>query len=131
MVAITLPLSFDIINTPAKFITAASIMAFLGLMARVDMQVAMAVGASVQPFTRITPEMSITERLMAGLVNSMWIKSDRRNIHHSSNAVIFILPMAVSKGIFNEPLKVVNSFAICSFSAIMSERMAFTLSEND
>ena len=47
-----------IIKIPAKFKTAAIIIAVLGLKERVETHVAIAFGASVQPFTRITPRVS-------------------------------------------------------------------------
>ena len=38
-----------------------------GLIERVEMQVAIALGASVQPLTRITPNVSATVTISAGL----------------------------------------------------------------
>jgi hypothetical protein len=44
------------------------IMAFLGSIARVEMHVAIALGASVQPLTRTTPMVRITVINKAGLL---------------------------------------------------------------
>src|SRR5699024_12477400 len=49
-----------IINTPKKLNTALIIIAFRGLKHRVVTQVAIAFGASVQPFTKITPNVNNT-----------------------------------------------------------------------
>ena len=56
-----------ITSTPRKLNTAAIIMAFLGVMERVETQVAIAFGASVQPFTNTTPKVRITVISKAGL----------------------------------------------------------------
>lgn len=62
----TFPLKRDIIKTPKKFITAARIIAFFGVKVLDDMQVAIAVGASVHPLTIITPEMSRNNKYVSG-----------------------------------------------------------------
>jgi hypothetical protein len=49
-----------IINTPKKLKTAAIKIASLGERQRVTTQVAIALGASVQPLTKITPKVSTT-----------------------------------------------------------------------
>ena len=67
MVMATLLLIRVITKTPRKLQTAAIRMAFLGLIARVEMQVAIAFGASVQPLTRITPIVKMTVTNRAGL----------------------------------------------------------------
>ena len=54
-------------NTPRKLNTAAIMIAARGLIERVEMQVAIALGASVQPLTRITPNVSATVTISAGL----------------------------------------------------------------
>jgi len=66
MVIATLLLISVITNTPRKLKTAAIKMAFLGLIARVEIHVAIAFGASVQPLTRITPIVKITVTNNAG-----------------------------------------------------------------
>lgn len=69
-VSATLPLNNDITQTPAKFITDASIIAFFGESDFVDIHAAIAVGASVQPFTVTTPERRIIENNVIGsLIN--------------------------------------------------------------
>jgi len=57
-----------ITNTPRKLKMAAIITALLGLMDRVETQVAIALGASVQPFTRITPKTNKTVINKGGFV---------------------------------------------------------------
>ena len=54
MVIATVELIIVITRTPIKLQTAAMIMAASTSIERVDTQVAMALGASVQPFTKIT-----------------------------------------------------------------------------
>ena len=49
---------FVIIRTPRKLNTALIMIAGLGLMQRVVIHVAIAFGASVHPFTKITPSVS-------------------------------------------------------------------------
>ena len=61
-------------RTPNKLHIAAIIKAFLGLIALVEMQVAMAFGASVQPFTNITPSVSTDVIRSAGEENICWQK---------------------------------------------------------
>ena len=56
-----------IIRTPRKLKTALVIMADLTPMLRVPMHVAMALGASVHPFTKITPSVRATVTIMTGL----------------------------------------------------------------
>ena len=46
------------------------IMACFGLIARVEMQVAIALGASVQPFTKMTPMVKMTVTNKAGLART-------------------------------------------------------------
>ena len=58
-VSTTFPLSNDITETPEKFSNAAKTTAFFGVIDRVEMHVAIAVGASVQPLTVITPDSNI------------------------------------------------------------------------
>src|SRR5699024_9610215 len=55
-----------IINTPKKLNTALIIIAFRGLKHRVVTQVAIAFGASVQPFTKITPNVNNT------VISNIW-----------------------------------------------------------
>ncbi len=56
---------------------AAITIAFLGSIDRVDTQVAMAFGASVHPFTKITPRVKTTMMSSAGLPAMLLIKSDK------------------------------------------------------
>jgi hypothetical protein len=65
-----------IINTPKKLSLAAIITADLAEIALVETQVAIAFGASVQPFTRITPIVSIAVIRRAGLAINWLIKSN-------------------------------------------------------
>jgi uncharacterized membrane protein len=60
MVCATVAFTKVITSTPKKLKIVAIIIAFFGLIALVETQVAMALGASVQPFTKITPRVSIT-----------------------------------------------------------------------
>ena len=76
MVEATLELIMVMRKTPRKLKTAAINMACLAEMARVETQVAMALGASVQPFTRITPSVSTVVTANAGLDESPVKKSD-------------------------------------------------------
>lgn len=73
MVCATVALIFVITSTPKKLHTAAIRIADRGLMARVDTQVAIALGASVQPFTRMTPKVKAKVMSSAGLETS-WLK---------------------------------------------------------
>jgi hypothetical protein len=59
-----------ITNTPKKLNMVAIITAARGVMERVDMHVAMAFGASVQPLTIITPIVSREVTSNVGIVNS-------------------------------------------------------------
>ena len=64
-------------STPRKLNTAAIKMACRGFMARVETAVAMALGASVAPFTMITPILSrVTTRRMG-----FCISSERKKVH--------------------------------------------------
>ena len=67
MVDATELLIFVITNTPRKLNTALMIMAARTFMQRVVTQVAMALGASVQPLTKITPSVSATVMRRTGL----------------------------------------------------------------
>jgi hypothetical protein len=58
IVSATVALIIVITNTPKKLRTAAIIIALPGLMDRVETQVAIAFGASVQPLTKITPKVN-------------------------------------------------------------------------
>ena len=60
IVAATRALSSVMTSTPRKFSAAAMRMAACGRIARVETHVAIALGASVQPLTRITPVVSST-----------------------------------------------------------------------
>ena len=75
MVMATLLLISVITKTPRKLKTAAMMIAFLGLIARVEIQVAMAFGASVQPLTRMTPIVRITVTNNAGFSRISCINS--------------------------------------------------------
>ena len=69
MVITTLVLMRVMTKTPRKLQMAAIMMASRGFMARVPIAVAMAFGASVQPFTKITPMVSMVVMMRAGLEN--------------------------------------------------------------
>jgi len=83
MVSATDLLIMVIIRTPRKLKTAAIIMAALGVMALVETQVAIAFGASVHPFTRITPRIRTEVNSKAGF------DSCRRN---SAKEIVMIVP---------------------------------------
>ena len=61
-----------ITSTPRKLNTALIMIAVLTFRHRVAMQVAMAFGASVQPFTNITPSVSATVTRRTGFENTCW-----------------------------------------------------------
>jgi len=86
MVSATDLLTMVIIRTPRKLNTAAIIMALLGAMDLVETQVAIALGASVQPFTRITP------RIRAEVMNKAGFDNCCRN--SAKEIVIFVPPKA-------------------------------------
>ena len=67
MVEATELLKWVITSTPRKLNTALSIMAGRGFMHRVVMRVAMALGASVQPLTKMTPNVRSTVISSTGL----------------------------------------------------------------
>src|SRR5690606_16606507 len=67
MVSATALFTIVIIRTPKKLNTDAIIIAFLGEIALVDTQVAIALGASVHPLTKITPSINTTVINNAGL----------------------------------------------------------------
>ncbi|MPM58044.1 hypothetical protein SDC9_104873 [bioreactor metagenome] len=58
------------VSTPAKFMTAAIKIAGRTPILRVETQVAIALGASVHPLTRITPSVSSTVTASGGLLSS-------------------------------------------------------------
>jgi hypothetical protein len=60
-------------NTPKKLNTADIIIASCGCRALVDTHVAIALGASVHPFTKITPKVNITVIVRVGFIIS-WCK---------------------------------------------------------
>ena len=64
---------------------AAIIMAPWGLMERVEMQVAMAFGASVHPLTVMVPNVRITVMTRAGLDSKFSIKSSKVTVISSSS----------------------------------------------
>ena len=70
MVEATELLIWVMINTPRKLKTALMMMAFLALKHRVVTQVAMALGASVHPFTKITPSVNSVVTRSAGFSRS-------------------------------------------------------------
>jgi len=67
MVWATVALSSVITRTPRKLNTAAIIIAAFELMDLVEIDVAIALGASVHPLTNITPNVNITVIASAGL----------------------------------------------------------------
>ena len=66
-----------ITSTPRKLNMAAMMMALGARMERVETQVAIAFGASVQPLTRMTPSVSTTVMASIGLLNTWERKSVR------------------------------------------------------
>ena len=74
MVEATELLMWVMMSTPRKLNTALVRMAARTLMHRVAMQVAMALGASVQPFTSSTPRVRSTDRARAGF-STAWAKN--------------------------------------------------------
>ena len=84
MVCATVALSMVMISTPRKLKTAAIKIAAPGVMERVETQVAMALGASVQPLTRMTPSVSRTETARVGLEKRWERKSERETVINAS-----------------------------------------------
>ena len=125
----TFPLNCDITKTPEKFIIDARIIAFFGVIVLDEIQVAIAVGASVQPFTIITPEISMYEKTRIGFCNRKITVSGRSKNYQSSRMSAIILPDAVSKGSLRDPLKPVSSLQRSSFSMRISPRIPLSLSE--
>ena len=75
----------DTSKSPRKLNTAAMMMACRGFMARVETAVAMALGASVAPFTMITPILSrVTTRRMG-----FRISSERKKAHSIDHGSTF------------------------------------------
>ena len=74
MVDATLALMCVMMNTPRKLKMALMMMAVLGGRQRVVTQVAMALGASVQPFTKMTPSVSRTVMASIGLEKTCAMK---------------------------------------------------------
>ena len=68
MVEATALLMWVMISTPMKLKAALSMMAVLALRHRVVTQVAMALGASVHPLTKMTPRVNSTVMARAGLL---------------------------------------------------------------
>ena len=83
MVAATLAFTMVITRTPRKLKTAAIKMALRALIARVETQVAMALGASVQPFTSTTPSFSATVTARTGFAASCARNSLREIVKQS------------------------------------------------
>ena len=67
----------DMTSKPTKLQIAAMMMARRGFMARVDTAVAMALGASVAPFTMMTPMLSRVTTIKSGLLTSSVMKNDQ------------------------------------------------------
>ena len=76
MVMATRELIMVITSTPRKLKMAAMMMASCARIQRVDTQVAIALGASVQPFTKITPNVNTTVMASIGLESICAIKSE-------------------------------------------------------
>ena len=90
----TVALSSVITSTPKKLNTADISTAALGVMARVATTVAMALGASVQPFTNTTPKVSRTVTSKTGLFHTCVIK----DISPKSKAAPSFLLVAFQRG---------------------------------
>jgi hypothetical protein len=92
MVSATVALTRLITNTPKKLKTAAIRIASLGGRQRVTTQVAIALGASVQPFTRITPSVSATAIKRSGfsIICSKKYEKDKSMAKPPKKYVIFI-----------------------------------------
>ena len=74
MVEATLALMCVMMNTPRKLKMALMMIAVLGGRQRVVTQVAMALGASVQPFTKMTPSVSRTVMASIGFEKTCAMK---------------------------------------------------------
>jgi len=85
MVSATLELMVVITKTPRKLKIAAMMIALFGFIERVEIQVAMAFGASVHPLTVIVPRVSITVITRGGLVIKFIIKSLKVTVISSSS----------------------------------------------
>jgi hypothetical protein len=83
MVSATALLTIVISKTPRKLKTAAIMIALLGEIDLVDTQVAIALGASVQPFTKITPIINTTVINKAGL---------ERELRNSDKVIVINVP---------------------------------------
>ena len=107
MVEATALLIWVMISTPKKLKTALRIMACRAPMHLVVMQVAMALGASVQPLTKITPRVSRTVTSRTGLENIACRKyesdtsikiSSPKSRKSGRTSLIEVLPSTKEKG---------------------------------
>ena len=91
MVMATEVFSAVMTNTPRKLKIAAITMAERTPMARVDTQVAMALGASVQPFTRITAMVSSAATISEGFASACWMNASILMPMYHSPILYFVL----------------------------------------
>ena len=91
MVSATFALSVVITNTPSKLNMAAIIIAALGLMERVEIHVAMAFGASVQPLTMMVPKVRTTVITSGGLFSKFNMNSFKLTVISSSSKYFFLM----------------------------------------
>jgi hypothetical protein len=109
------------ISTPKKLKTAAIHIALRTSIDRVETQVAMAFGASVQPFTKITPNVSTVVAKKTGFVN--WLeKSPNEMVMHDILSVLRpSRPMQFLCSYYNMH----KSFFDCSNSLVFEIRQRF------
>ena len=81
-----------ITRTPMKLKAAAMRIAGFASMQRVVTQVAMALGASVQPLTKMTARVSMTETISMGFVRNLLPESNKRCVHVDSPYMFLIMP---------------------------------------
>ena len=98
MVIATVGVIMVITRTPRKLKKAESNIAERGFNARVAMAVAIALGASVQPLTNITPSVSIIVMNRAGLPNS-WETNHERLRSTLFHIFVFIFVFVCANGI--------------------------------
>lgn len=92
-------------RTPRKLKIAAMIIAFFGEIDLVDTQVAIALGASVQPLTNITPRINTT------VISNVGFDSCLRN---SEKVIVIFVPPKAYNSIFIIPLKIVTLISFVS-----------------
>jgi hypothetical protein len=91
-------------KTPRKSKTAANMMAGRGLMERVEIHVAIAFGASVQPLTITTPRVRRTVIIKAGFVKNL----DKKSVNvivivHQLSSRVYVFLLCTTSSVFSIP----------------------------